>query len=310
LDLGESFFSQGVCRDLVLIKNIHFIKEVNRMLLIAILICLTLQRFANIGGVFQTSWFAMYLKALKPWIGKLNKWVAVLLIVMPILLLLMVLQLLLAEKLFGLVHLILSTLVLFFCIDSRDFKNKLAGYFVSLEKGDVHAAADAAAAFVGDVSSSELNRAVTKSILLGSFERLFAGLFWFMVFGGYGAAAYFLVALLRQSAFKVDSNYDGLAKAAAQIQDVLDWIPSRLVGISYSLVGNFRKGFKCCSKHLWTGLAETRNFSVDVGIAALGANSDETKATLKENHAALDLINHTLVIWIIALAFVLLGVWL
>jgi AmpE protein len=283
------------------------------MLLIAVLICLALQRFANVGFLFQLSWFETYFKGLSPWIAKLNAWASVLLIVVPVLLLLVLLHFLFAGKLFGLFDLILATLVLFFCIDSRDFKNKLEEYFADLEKGDVHAAADVAAELIGDVPSgapAELSRAVTKAILLGSFERLFAGLFWFMVFGVYGVAAYFLIALLRQNALKIDSSHVALTKAATQIQDVLDWIPSRLVGISYALVGNFGEGFKYCSKHVWSGLAEARKFSVDSGVAVLGADFDSDKAPLKENYAALDLINHTLVVWLVALALVLFGVWL
>ncbi|EKE01440.1 MAG: hypothetical protein ACD_21C00132G0011 [uncultured bacterium] len=283
------------------------------MILIAILICLALQRFADVGGWFKPSWFEMYLKALNPWVGKLNEWVAVFCVIVPVLLFLVLLHLVFGRGFFGLFDLILATLVLFFCIDARDLKNKLAAYFVNIEKGDFHAAVSDVANFVGDVASdnsAELNRAVTKAILLDSFERIFAGLFWFMVFGVYGAAAYCLVGLLRKNALKVDSNYIELAKLAAQIQDALDWVPSRLVGVSYALVGDFNKGFGYFSKFLLSGLTGVKKFSVDSGLAALVVDPDGAKATVKENYAALDLINHTLIIWLIALALVLFGIWL
>jgi membrane protein required for beta-lactamase induction len=286
------------------------------MMLVAVLLCLALQRFANMGGWFQMSWFELYLKTLNPWITKLNEWVAILLVVAPVLLLLVLLHFLFSWRLFGLFNLILTTAILFFCIDARDFKNQLEAYFNNLEKGDTHAAANAVANFIGDASSSttaELNRAVTKAILLNSFTQLFTGLFWFMVFGVYGiyaVAVYFLIVLLRKSALKVDANYVELAKLTTKIQAVLDWLPSRLIGISYSLVGNFNKGFAYCHKNLWTGLTDARKFTIDAGIASLDVDPDVAKATPIENYAALDLINRVLIVWLIALFFVWLGVLL
>ncbi|CAL7963400.1 AmpE protein [Gammaproteobacteria bacterium] len=281
------------------------------MMLIAILFCLTLQRFADIGGWFQASWFELYLKNLHPWASKLNEWVAILLIIAPVLLLLALLHFIFTWRLFGLFNLILATVVLFFCIDARDFKNKLTDYFNNLEKGDIQASASAVTSLIGDVSSNttaELNRAVTKAILLNSFEQLFTGLFWFIIAGIYGLSVYFLIVLLGKNAVKIDSSYVELAKLAARIQDVLDWIPSRLVGFSYSLVGNFNKGFGYCHKNLWSGLTETRKFAVDAGIATLDLDLDVAKATPKENYDALDLINRALIIWLVALTLVLLGV--
>jgi membrane protein required for beta-lactamase induction len=286
------------------------------MMLVAVLICLALQRFANMGGWFQMSWFELYLKSLSPWITKLNEWVAIFLVVAPVLLLLVLLHFLFSWRLFGLFNLILTTAVLFFCIDARDFKNQLTAYFNNLEKGDTSAATDAVANFIGDASSSttaELNRAVTKAILLNSFTQLFTGLFWFIALGVYGiyaVAAYFLIVLLRKNALKVDANHIELAKLTAKIQAVLDWLPSRLIGISYSLVGNFNKGFAYCHKNLWTNLTDARKFTIDAGIASLDVDPDITKATPIENYAALDLINRVLIVWLIALFFVWIGVLL
>jgi len=281
------------------------------MMLIAILFCLTLQRFANIGGLFQVSWLELYLKRLHPWTTKLNEWIAIALIIAPILLVLVLLHFLFTWRLFGLFNLILATAVLFFCIDARDFKNKLTAYFNGLEKGDIAASKNAVASLIDNAPSNttaELNRAVTKAILLNSFEQLFAGLFWFITAGIYGVTAYFLIAMLSKNATKIDSSYAELEKLATKIRKILDWVPSRLVGISYSLVGNFNKGFGYCHKNLWTGLTEVKKFAVDAGIATLDLDLDATRALPKENYAALDLINRVLIIWLIALALVFLGV--
>jgi AmpE protein len=282
------------------------------MVLIAILFCLSLQRFANVGGWFQLSWFEIYLKILNRWLVRLNEWVAVAIIVAPILLFLALLHFLFMHTMFGIIDLILATSVLFLCIDVRDYKIKLASYFANLEKNmDLKAAANSIKNFNGDFSSvatsAELIRTVTKAILLNSFEQFFAGLFWFIVFGIYGVVFYFLITLLRTHTLKIDSNYDGIAKVATQLHDILDWIPSRLIGISYALVGNFNKGFDHFNKYLWSSLDEVRKFSVEVGIAALDLGTDTTKVTQQENYAALDLINRVLILWLIILSLTLVG---
>lgn len=277
------------------------------MTLITILLCLALQRFANLGRWFQPSWFSFYLKSLNPWLAKCNAWLALLLIMAPILILLALLHVILAGKVFGLLDLLLATLVLFFCIDARDYNNQLTGYFTHLKKGDTQAAANAMTAFIDTTAVSstkpDLIRAVTKSILQYSFTQLFAGLFWFMALGVYGVTIYFLITLLR-------STPNTATKLAGQIQDILDWVPAKLLGISYALAGNFGKGFSYWRKNLWTRLTETRKFAVATGIAALDVVPDATKAVSQENHAVLDLINHVLIIWLVVFTLVLLGIWL
>lgn len=283
------------------------------MVLMSILFCLALQRFANVGGWFQTSWFEAYLRTLSPWLAKLDEKFALLLVIIPILLLFVLLHFIFKWHFFGLFDLIISTAVLFFCIDARDLKNKLQPYFDHLDKADTHAAANVVANFIGDDSTgnmADLSRAVSQTILLKSFEQIFAGLFWFIIFGVYGVTSYFLLTLIRQKALKVNPNYIGLAKLAAQIQSILEWLPARLLGFSYALVGNFNKGFGYCSKHLLTGLSEVKKFTVDSGLAALDISSNVSDADQSENRAALDIINRALIVWLIGIALVLIGILL
>ncbi len=283
------------------------------MILISILFCLALQRFANIGGWFQTSWFEAYLRQLSPWLTKLDEKLALLLIIAPILLVFVLLHFTFKWHFFGLLDLIISTAVLLFCIDARDFKSKLQPYFDSLDKADNQGATNAAASFINDDSLSDMGdiaRAVSKTILLKSFEQIFAGLFWFIIFGIYGVIPYFSLTLVRQHALKVNPNYVELAKLAAQAQSILEWLPSRLLGLSYALVGNFNKGFGYCSKYLLTGLSEVKKFVVESGLAALGASPNIKDANHNEVQDALDIINRALIVWLIGIALVLIGILL
>lgn len=281
------------------------------MVLIAVLSCLALQRFANVGGWFHPSWFEFYLRRLSPWLIKFDERISILLVVVPVIALFALFHFVfLRGHLHGLFDLIFAIVVLFFCIDARDLKHKLKEYFVGLEKSDMHAATTAVADFIADDSMgnmAESYRAVTKAILLKSFERIFAGLFWFMVFGVPGVTTYALINLLRQNAIKVDPNYIELAKLAGQIQSILEWVPARLLGFSYALVGNFNRGFGYCIKNLWSSLSEVKRFTVDSGLAALDANQNTAEVDKQENLAALDIINRVLIIWLIALSLVWIG---
>ncbi len=280
------------------------------MVLISILFCLALQRFANVGGWFHPLWFDVYLKTLNPWLSKMDERLAILLVVIPILLALALMHFVFIWRPLGL---IVSTAILFFCIDARDLKYKLTSYFDSLDKADTHAAANAVADFISDDSignAADLSRAVSRAILLKSFEQIFVGLFWFMVGNIYGVITYFMIAHLRQSALRINHNYIELAKLAAKIQMVLEWLPARLLGFSYALVGNFNKGFGYFSKYVWSGPGEVKKFVVDSGLAALDVSPNAGDADQSENRAILDIISRVLIVWLVGMMLVLVGIWL
>jgi len=287
------------------------------MTIITILICIAIQKFANVGGWFSSSWFESYLKLLQPWLKKLNEWLGVLLVLVPIYLVLLGLHYILTWKMFGfgLFDLLLVVIVLFFAMDARDFKYELAQYFERLDKKDINGAASAVAEFLygpAPTSLMELNRAVTQAIALRSFERLFAVLFWFALFGIYGAAIYYAITLIKKTALQVDTNLAALAKITARIQDILDWLPTRILGFSYTLAGKFARVFNYWGKHCLSGPASNQKFIVDTSLTAIDVNPAEEpiKSSAKENNEALDLINRVLIIWVIAVALFSLGRWL
>ena len=283
------------------------------MKLIAILFCLAFQRFANISGWFKPLWFITYLKMWDHVLVKLNEKLAILLIIIPILLLFRLLHFIFMRHFLGLFDLVFSVIVLFFCIDARDLKNQLTPYFSSMDKHDLHSAENSVRDFIDDTvigNVAELPRAISVAILLKSFEQVFVGLFWFIVFGVYGVSTYFLLNLIRQNALTVNPNYIELAKLAAKMQSILEWLPSRILGFSYALVGHFNKSVSSCYKNFWSGLQSVKQYVILSGLASLDANPNRNEATTEENRAVLDLINRTLIIWLIVVALIFVRVWL
>ena len=278
------------------------------LVLLAILFCLALQRFANVGGIFQVSWFESYLRLIGTWVAKLDTRLIILAVVAPVLLILFFIHVVFHEYWFNLIDLLLAVAVLFVSIDARDLKVQLAAYFDALEQSDAHKAADSAADFIGDAPDmTNLHRSVTKAVLQRSFERLFAGLFWFMIFNFYGVATYFMVVMLRRTATKVNPGYVELENLATKIQNVLDWLPARLLGFAYALAGHFRKGSGYIFKHIWSDFGNAREIVVEAGLNSLDVDPNSANADKCENESALDMVNRALIIWIVALVLVLIG---
>lgn len=283
------------------------------MALVAIIFCIALQRLSNIGGWFKYSWFEWYLKQIQSTLHKLNHWVSVLVVVAPILIVLGLLQLLFHWHFLQIFKLFLAIIILLLCLDARKLQTKLDSYFSNLEKNDIPTATSAAIEFIGQVAptnNQELPRSITKAIFFSPFEQIYSVLFWFIVFGAYGAAGYFAIALLRKLALKVDVNNEKIANAAAEIQNSLDWIPSRIVGFCYAIAGNFTKGFSYLRKNFWLSIDENKSFVIGSGMASLDINPEPSTADVNENKAAIDLTNRTMAIWMIAIILFFIGTWL
>lgn len=275
------------------------------MNLIAILLCIVLQRFLNLGGYFKNIWFYEYVHQLIFFLQKKNKWISLIVIIFPIFLVLGVLQFFLQDRLFGVFYLVILCVVLFFCIDARDFRRQLTIYFEQQEKHDESAVKKIAAKYSeidNTYTIQEVNRAVTKAVLLKSFEKLFSGLFWFTIFSVYGVTLYFVLSLLTK---KRDDIPKELTKLACQLRQIADYIPSRILGFTFAIGGCLRKGFSYCLYNLQSNYKFNEKFVIESGLIALDADlTDLTKLQERENQDALNLIDRTLIIWIVFIGLI------
>jgi len=280
---------------------------------IAILVCIVLQRFLNFDNSFNEKWFNKYLHWLNFLIEKKNNWIALAIIIIPVFVILDIAQLFLANRLFGLFYLILSCAILFFCIDARDFRRQLTQYFETQEKHDESAAKKIAAkysAIDNTYSIQEVNRAVTKAILLKSFEKLFSGLFWFAIFGIYGVTFYFALSLLgKKVEVKQEHTLQELTKLALQIHQIADWLPARILGLTFAIGGQIKKGFSYCVHNFKNNYKYNDKFVIESGLIALDAKiQDAAKLQDKENQNALNLVDRALIIWIIFIGLISLAI--
>jgi AmpE protein len=164
-------------------------------------------------------------------------------------LLVVVLQDLFDSLLFGLLSLMLYVFVLLYSLGRGDFSAALQEYLVSWENGDSEAALIKATA-IGDFYQSDaindhvsLHDHVRMAAVYQGFERWFVVVFWFLILGPAACIAYRLCYLSGRQ----EQNPAQDKQLALKIIHYLDWLPARLLLVSFTLTGNFVN----CFNRLW-----------------------------------------------------------
>lgn len=128
----------------------------------------------------------------------------------------------------------------------------------------------------------------TPRIFLLAERQIFALMFWFCVLGIQGLLAMaFIEYIARESVF---NEHPKVQQAAEQLQGWLVWLPQRLMGLSFALVGHFTLAMKDLQQTLWASWQDSRDFSEKVGSAAL--YEDKSPAACQR------LITHAIWVWL------------
>jgi membrane protein required for beta-lactamase induction len=113
-------------------------------------------------------------------------------------------------------------------------------------------------------------------------------MFWFVFFGVQGLLVMALIEyIVRENVFQKHPAVQG---AAEQCQGWMLWIPQRLMGFSFALVGHFSWVMKDLKETFWLSWQNSHDFSSKVGLAALY----EDKSPL----ACQRLLTHSIWVWL------------
>ncbi|SDS44638.1 adenosylcobinamide-phosphate synthase [Halopseudomonas xinjiangensis] len=148
-------------------------------------------------------------------------------------------------------------ILLYLAIGLRSLSEHAMPIVRALGAGNV----DAARERVGRIVSRNTNaldetgiaRATTESVLENGSDAVFAALFWFAIFGGPGVVLYRLANTLDAMWGYRNERFLHFGWAAAKIDDFLNFIPARLVALTYALCGKTRLALACWAQQapLW-----------------------------------------------------------
>lgn len=285
------------------------------MKFIILLICLVLQASLHINVKRNKYQFVdRYAAGIKPLLNKINAdhgWGALVGLLLPILIFVIILNALFSH--IGLLYLIYGTIILWLCLDFTDLKKQLVDYFTAVANENMVKAKTEAELFVLHTvhqDKSEMSRAVTEAIFIRSLTNIFSIIFWFMLLGPFGAVLYYMTTAITNCALKPEFGYSDTYNVANYFKEILDWLPVRLVALTFALIGHFGPVFALWIDRVGGGLAENRQLIIDAGLTAINADLAPSTADVIENHQALSLVTRTLWTWVIIIAVLTVTSWL
>lgn len=245
-----------------------------------------------------------------------------LLLVLPVFLVVFSLR----DTLFGFPYLVLAIIVLFFSLGPNDIGEDVDEYCKAIEDNDTQRIRNMAKALSEQDPPDDVAariRLVEASVCVQANNRLFAVIFWFVVFGPLGAWTYRVTDLLRRRAVFNAARDEGrlvsreIVDATRSLHGWLAYIPARLTAIGYAMAGSFdgalaawRNSSDHSDQHI-NDQSESLLGRVGVGALALGEIDEESDAdrAIRGATAANGLVFRLFIIWAAVIAAMTLYGW-
>lgn len=286
------------------------------MLLIILLVTLCIDRLLWQADPFrQHRWFDSYARTLlggEDGPGWSRNSFGALLVIAPLLIGLWLVQGLFGEGIGGIAELVLGCAVLLFSLGPDDLDRQTESYLQARDADDPEQADELAEAITADSADREeplRSLAVAAALPVAANQRLFSPIFWFALLGPLGAALYRLNGLLQRHLEEREVTQETLRQASRQLQDILDWLPARLVVAGFAVAGNFDAVAQAWRNFVPpVGLASRPNDELlrQSGRAALLSwphedelDSDDTPPVVED---ALALVWRSLIVWLLPIA--------
>ncbi|MCB1703752.1 MAG: cobalamin biosynthesis protein [Halioglobus sp.] len=143
----------------------------------------------------------------------------------------------------------LGIIVLYFCIGWRSLREHANAVAEPLARGDLAGARVQLARIVSrdtaHLDAPSVARATVESVLENGSDAVLAPVFWFAVAGAPGALCYRLANTLDAMWGYRNARYLHFGRAAARLDDALNWLPARCCALSYALVGRRHSALHC-----------------------------------------------------------------
>lgn len=158
---------------------------------------------------------------------------------------------------------------------------------------------------------TKANKIYLPEIFMNRYYAIFSVLFWYIILGPLGImltgeTRKLCNNLKSQQELDVYFSPECLQKLNT-VRRVMDWIPVRLVGLTYALVGHFRPAFQYWCRQL-AGLDAEPMLIVDYGMVALSWDPKVTMSGSLEEVAEVEsLSNRALCVWLAVLVIFTVG---
>lgn len=169
-----------------------------------------------------------------------------------------------------------------------------------------------------NLNEEQICKASIESILENGSDAIFSAIFWFIIAGAPGVVAYRLVNTLDAMWGYKSSRYLHFGWAAARADDVLNYVPARLTAFSYFLASCNTNALKCWLKQAknWKSPNAGPVMASGAGGLNLQLGGEATyngelqirpmlgsgkKARVTDIDSALNLVFHSIIIWMLAL---------
>ncbi|PRB81327.1 adenosylcobinamide-phosphate synthase CbiB [Pseudomonas sp. MYb185] len=144
---------------------------------------------------------------------------------------------------------LLSILLLYLAIGLRSLGEHAQPVALALRAGDLSQARRRVSYMVSrqtaELDATAVAAATTESVLENGSDAVFAALFWFAVLGAPGVVLYRLANTLDAMWGYRNERFQRFGWAAARLDDALNWLPARLVALTYALLGNTYQAWSC-----------------------------------------------------------------
>jgi adenosylcobinamide-phosphate synthase len=219
---------------------------------------------------------------------------------------------------------LLAGVVLYLAIGWHSLIEHAKAISIPLSQGDLISARTAVSRIVSRdtqaLNEPEIAKAATESVLENGADALFSALFWFIIAGIPGVVIYRLSNTLDAMWGYKNSRFLHFGWAAARFDDLLNFIPARLTALAYTMCGSINGQ----TKNAWqswrqqAGTWKSPNagpvmaagagaIGVELGGSAQYHGQNQERPTLGSGQQpnaqsiddACDLVNHSLVVWLV-----------
>jgi adenosylcobinamide-phosphate synthase len=167
-------------------------------------------------------------------------------------------------------------LLLYFCLGLRSLRDHTMPIAQALMNDELPQARAMTARIVSrdtsNAQESDLAKAAVESLLENGNDAVFGTLFWFVVAGAPGAVMFRLANTLDAMWGYRTARFNEFGRAAARIDDALNFIPARLTALSYMLIGNTRLAWQCWRSQAAAWSSPNAGPVMSAGAGALGVS--------------------------------------